>query len=103
QQMTDERPKTRRHFSGGGRAATHPEVPEFRVLAAPATSDEFNRIRSSIIPLACWRIEDVLFSFDSSFVLPEVQDEVPELASLIDAHTEKTGSKRPSPISIFGH
>lgn len=101
--MTEENTSTRSHFSGGGTAARHPEVPEFRVLAAPSTANEFNRVQTAVIPLACWRIEDVLFAFDSSFVLPEIRDEMAELARLIDDHTETVGAKRPPPLSIFGH
>ena len=101
--MSDDSTKTRHHFSGGSTAATHPAVPALEVLASPATASEFNTIRSAIIPIACWRIEDILFAFDSSFVLPEVRDEMPALAKLIDDHTEKRAVKRPPPLSIFGH
>jgi hypothetical protein len=95
----------------GGLAGTHPDVPLPPALAGPATADERNTLRPSIVALACWKIEDLRFDFGSSVILPEAKDELPLLAALIDEHTEKTpgagqgpaGAARPPRASIFGH
>ena len=54
----------------GGMAATHPPHFALSVLAGPTSDDEFNTIRDGILPIACWRMNDVRFEFDSSFVKP---------------------------------
>jgi len=93
----------------GGIGASHVPLPALRVLAGPATGNESNRIRSAIIPLACWALGDIRFTFDSSFVIPEARTEFQVLAQLIAEHREKSpagpaGKKlRPPPLSIFGH
>src|SRR5687767_3140290 len=70
------------------------------VFAAPATGTEFNTIGERLVPKACFKIEDLLFDFDSSFVKPEIGLHLPRLAQL---RTENTvGTLRP-PLSIFGH
>ncbi len=63
----------------GGVAGDHRDLPLLDVLAAPATGDERNTIRPSIIPLACWKIEDLRFEFGSSVILPEAKDDLPLL------------------------
>jgi peptidoglycan hydrolase-like protein with peptidoglycan-binding domain len=70
------------------------------VLVAPSTADERNTTQLRIIPIACWRVDDVRFEFDSSFVRPQVRAELRRLAELVDAHT-KAGHK--PALSVFGH
>jgi hypothetical protein len=88
----------------GGTGAAHAPNPPVSVLVGPATSAESNLIRSAIIPIACWRLGDIRFGFDSSFVVPEAQAEFQVLSRLIDDHTEKsppksTGEKLRPPLS----
>ena len=93
--------------SGGGLGGTLPdaEQPSFRV--GPATADEQNKIRLPLIPVACWRVDDLRFAFDSSIVLPSIRDEMRILAQLIKEHTKAaTGTETTAqvpPISIFAH
>lgn len=82
--------------SGGGLSAMHPTEAEPPVRVAPATADESNTIRFAVIPIACWRVDDIRFEFDSSFPLTDIKDELGHLAELIGEHQE-------SPLSIFGH
>lgn len=92
--------------SEGGIAASHPPLESSAVLAGPATSREFNRIRGGIIPLACWRVEDIQFEFDSSFIKPEIAAEIQHLRVLREAHKKiDTVTKKTlfPPLSIFGH
>ena len=91
--------------SPGGVAAKQPPAEAIEILAGPSTSDQFNTARVRLIPVACWRVDDVRFAFDSSFVLPNVKDEMKLLAKLIAAHTKADlqNNNRPPPLSIFGH
>jgi hypothetical protein len=54
--------------SAGGVVGEHPDVAPFQILAGPATGSEFNTVVLPLIPTNCWRVEDVRFAFDSSFV-----------------------------------
>jgi Putative peptidoglycan binding domain len=77
------------------------------ILAGPATARQFNTIGERLIPKACFRMEDIRFEFDSSFIRPEVKDDLPALAALIEKHTLSLGASPeqnvPPPLSIFGH
>jgi hypothetical protein len=89
--MSDRFVKTR-----GGVAATHPRRRLQPVLVAPDTTGEINTIQEEILPVACVRLEDILFEFDSSIVGPAVSDEIQELAKL---RRDVPGM----PLSLFGH
>jgi peptidoglycan hydrolase-like protein with peptidoglycan-binding domain len=80
----------------GGMAATHPPHLALSVLAGPTSDDEFNTIRDGLLPIACWRMNDVRFEFDSSFVKPEAKEEFAHFAKLKETFKD-------SPVSIFGH
>jgi len=85
-----------RSVAAAGLGADHP-VPEARpVLVAPLFSNEVNTIRVSLQPVACWRLEDIRFDFDSSFIRPDAAEELGALATLRHIHPG-------APISIFGH
>ncbi|MCI0329968.1 MAG: peptidoglycan-binding protein [candidate division Zixibacteria bacterium] len=91
-----------------GAVAAEQGAPEpISILAAPSTSNEFNTIGERLIPKGCFRMEDVRFEFDSSFIKPDVAADMPALADLIEKHTVKqVGSPPedvPPPLSIFGH
>ena len=66
------------------------------MLAAPATGSEFNTLTAGLIPVACWRVDDIRFAFDSSVVTPGTKTELVQLKALRAAHPG-------SPLSIFGH
>lgn len=80
----------------GGKASSHPEPEFFEIFAAPSTGKEKNTIRQELAPVACWRLDDVRFDFDSAFVVPEAKPEFGELAGLHATH-------KGSPYTIFGH
>jgi len=81
-------------------AATHPTADSPALPVGASTSGQFNTARLPLIPIACWRLEDVRFVFDSSFVSPDARDEMQLLAALIHDHTKDS---IPPPISVFGH
>src|ERR1700761_9347212 len=82
----------------GGTAGVHRSPEAFAMRVGPATQNEFNTARLKLLPLACWRVEDVRFKFDSSFVLPGVEAEFKHLADMLTSDQFKD-----CPISIFGH
>ena len=101
-------PVQNNHSSEGGTAGDH-VVPELLpLLVAPATQNEFNLVASPIVPIACWRVDDVRFDFGSSFVVPEAAKELAVLADLREKHKQQLpgapakGQIYP-PLSIFGH
>ena len=81
---------------GGGHAASHPELEAFPILVATATGSEKNVIREELSTVACWRLDDLRFDFNSAFVSPEAKPEFTELRVLRDAHAG-------APLSVFGH
>jgi hypothetical protein len=81
-------------------AADHRPREPLTAFVAPTVSDDFNTIRERLIPKGCFRLEDVVFEFDSSFVRPEVAKEMRYLADLREKHKE--GDDMP-PLSVFGH
>ncbi len=92
--MSDSTPPVPKKAGGVSFAHEAPET--LPILAAPSTKGEKNTIRMELIPVACWRVNDVRFEFGSSFLLPDVQDEFTVLAELCKSHAG-------APLSIFGH
>jgi outer membrane protein OmpA-like peptidoglycan-associated protein len=84
----------------GGVAGEYPSLKARAVLVAPASAAEHNTLRTAFFPIACWRVDDIRFEFDSSFVKPDMADEMAFLAKLIEER--KNGDIKP-PLSIFGH
>jgi outer membrane protein OmpA-like peptidoglycan-associated protein len=103
--MSEQQTELTRAISDGGIAAKHPIVPDVAALVGPATGNQHNKVKAGIIPVACWRLEDVRFEFDSSFVVPEIEPELKILALLVKDHppTSKSEGKPGFPLSVFGH
>ena len=80
----------------GRSSASHPASETFPILVAPTTGKEKNKIRMELIPVACWKLNDVRFAFASSFVLPDSRPEFVELSDLRKKHPG-------APLSVFGH
>jgi hypothetical protein len=83
----------------GGRAGTHVRPETLRIYAAPSTSPAsvpFNTIEPGLRTVACWRMDDVRFEFDSSFILPVARKEIALLHAIVDEHAG-------NPLSVFGH
>ena len=97
--MADDKDGKLHSTSDGGVLANHPAPDPFEFLVGPSTSNEFNTARLRLIPIACFRIDDVRFRFDSSFPLPQIQGEIQAFASLRKQDPKIMGA----PISIFGH
>lgn len=82
--------------SDAGLGSDHPPLLMDPVLVATATNGEKNTVRAAIVPVACWRMDDVRFEFDSSLVLVDAADEFMQLAVLRRLHVG-------APLSMFGH
>jgi len=77
-----------------------------QTLVAPATSKQHNTIIAGILPVACWRLEDVRFEFDSSFPVPGMDKggaNNPRAVGEGPSTPSKSGGKPGFPLSVFGH
>jgi hypothetical protein len=81
---------------GGGVAADHDATVE-RPVACVGPGD-VNTIRVPLAPIACWRLADPAFGFDSSFVSTAFSGEIGQLAELVGAD-----DKKGCPAAIFAH
>jgi outer membrane protein OmpA-like peptidoglycan-associated protein len=97
--MSDEKIGALHSASDGGVTGKHASPDSLKFHVGPSTSNEFNTARLQLIPIACFRIDDMRFKFDSSFVLPETQSELTEFLALRKSDLRVDGA----PISIFGH
>lgn len=82
--------------SEGGVAARHSATGLLPVVVAPTHEDRHNVLRAPLIPIACWRVDDLRFEFGSSIPTPDITGELRNLGKLLDEHPD-------CPISIFGH
>jgi hypothetical protein len=101
--MTDDTKGQVHGTSPGGTAASHPKPETLQFFVGPTTSDQFNTSRLRLIPVACWKVEDIRFAFDSSFVTPDIAIEIKLLQTLREQHKEPGGAARYPPLSLFGH
>jgi len=83
-------------MAGGGHSGKIDISVEHELYVSPTVGAEFNTYRPALFPVACWHLYDIRFEFDSSFVMPDTQDEMAELKRLCAEHAE-------SPLSVFGH
>ena len=96
--------------SGAGVTASHATLTVHPVVLGTATGSEANTVSTGIIPIACWRVDDVRFAFDSSLVKPELATEMEHLAKLREAHKLELKPDTAKPavavfprMSVFGH
>ena len=80
----------------GSFSAPHPVREDRPILVGPATEDQRNAVRPDLPIVACWRLNDIRFDFDSCFVRPEAHNDFRLLAALRRNHPGAV-------ISIFGH
>lgn len=81
----------------GGMSADHPAEDPFPIFASPTTAGKNkNTIRMELIPIGCWKLDDVRFEFGDTFVLPETKAEFNDLDALRKRHPK-------APFSVFGH
>jgi hypothetical protein len=93
--MADDRTRSVDSTTLGGVIGSLPSK-TLPMLVAPATADEANTFKEPLVVIACWRMDDIRFEFDSSFVGPDAAEEMRLLALLRKKHPT-------APLSIFGH
>jgi hypothetical protein len=99
-------------------AAQHSVYPRRSLNIAPTDgSTKFNTIRIPLIPVACWKLNDPAFAFDSSFVSPNFKKELvptstpdsspaPTLRSTAPPLTTLSriiAANQECPAALFGH
>ncbi len=87
-------------------AAAQQGAAPLTAFVAPTTTAEFNTLGERLVPKACFKVEDLLFDFASSFIRPDMKDHLPELAGLRNEHKIQDpggGGDIFPPLSIFGH
>ncbi len=86
--------------SEAGVIAEFPTTEDFVFSVAPTNSGKVNTLRKALRPSACWRIDDLRFHFDSSFILPDACREFSLLASL---RSPSASGEAALLLSVFGH
>ncbi len=95
-------------FEGGILGRTAP-APPLAALVAPAVGAEFNAIAAGLVPIACFRVDNIRFAFGSSFIEPAIKPDLARLGRLLRAHPPPSvaGAASPpragAPLSVFGH
>lgn len=79
-----------------GIAGLSPRPKDSDLLVGAAIDKEFNTLIVGLIPIACWKVDDLRFEFDSSFITPDMKTELKNLAALVKEHPG-------CPLSVFGH
>src|SRR5580698_2019333 len=87
----------------GGTAGTHESPDLIDLLLGPTTGDEFNTVHFPLVPVACFRVDDVRFSFDSSFVATDPADPKKDIRAELEVFVELRKDFPESPLSVFGH
>jgi hypothetical protein len=94
--MADDRSSNLSHREAGSGTAGEVEVITLPIFVAPTLTGRHNTLRPAIDPIACWKAEDMLFEFNSSFVMPTMASQSADLKHLMDKH-------RGAPASVYGH
>jgi hypothetical protein len=89
--------------SDGGVAGKNPDADPFEFLVGPTTSDEFNTGQLRLVPVACFRVDDVRFDFDSSFVSADPSDDTKDIRAELKLLVDLLDANPQSPLSVFGH
>jgi len=76
-----------------GVSGTQPTTEESGYSAARRA---LNTLKPSLQPVACWKVDDICFDFDRSFVRPDAKRAFRRFARLRDRYPD-------APISLFGH
>ena len=90
--------------SEGGLSGHHADAP-LEFLISPSTADELNTARLRPIPVACWRVDQIRFAFNSSFLTSDITAELKILQNLRDLHKRQdaSGKTLQPALSVFGH
>jgi hypothetical protein len=89
--------------SEGGIAGKHATggAPELRVGAT--TADQFNTITLRLVPIACFRVDDIRFAFGSSFVTSDPDNDKNDIRTELQLLVDLLEANPQSPLCVFGH
>jgi hypothetical protein len=99
--MADQDDRSPEIVSDYGMTAFHRVQEQADLLVAPAFASGFNTVELAIVPVACLSLADVVFEFDSSFVMPSAKKILSKLPALREERKDEVG-QLPS-LSVFGH
>ncbi len=89
--------------SEGGVSGTHGQTTLPTLAVGSSTGDEFNRLRLALASNACFRVDDVRFAFDSSFLIANPDDETKDIRAELKLLVNLLQENPHSPLSVFGH
>jgi hypothetical protein len=89
--------------SDGGVTGKHTPTSPIELHVAPSTADQNNTARLRLIPVACFRVDDIRFAFDSSFVSSDPGDDNNDIRAELKLLVELIKKHPESPLSVFGH
>jgi hypothetical protein len=65
--------------SDGGVTGQHPQLGQRQIIAGPSTADQFNRVDLPPTVVGFFRVDDIRFAFDSSFVTSNPGDDTDDI------------------------
>lgn len=88
----------RRPLNGAvsGEFSRHAPFPIYAATRLGPSGRECNRIRLTLDPVACWRMNQVQFPGGGTYLRPETKSAFTDLRLIVSRHPD-------SPLSIFGH
>ncbi len=89
--------------SDGGVAGKHDPAAAPQLVVGPTTSDQFNTATLRLVPVACFRVDDIRFAFDSSFLSSDPTDETNDIRAELKLLIGLLKDNPQSPLSVFGH
>ena len=92
--MSDDQSGVIRSASQGGVIGQHPGPTSLQFAVGPATGKELNTLRFPPIPILCWKVEDMRFAFDSSFVTCNPDDSPDPLTNPDDPTSDPLAKPR---------
>ena len=89
--------------SEGGVSGKHDPLEAPTLLVGSTTADEFNSVTLRLIPIACFRVDDIRFAFNSSFLSSDALDEKKDIRAELKLLVDLLKDHPDSPLSVFGH
>src|SRR5579883_1077004 len=86
-----------------GTTGQHPAPGTPSLPVASATAAELNTIILRLAPVACFKVEDVRFGFDSSFLVSDPNEPKNDIRAELKLLAELREANPDCPLSVFGH
>ncbi len=101
--MADNNEGTVHGASDGGVSGKHDEPQPPTVVVGPATSDQLNTIQLPPPVVACFRVDDIRFAFNSSFISSDPAEPKNDIRAELKLLVDLLKDHQQSPLSVFGH